>query len=714
MPHEESWRQFSPAREIAESGCLGIVKKLVRTVYLQGATSAFNLIISIFLLAMMFIGNCQLSVPLIIFCTLACVIVTKAGELSLQYFHLTQLKTRLPTAFVIGFVAISLPMVALTFIFNISAFSAFTLCALPVLTLSIYSNQSRATVGPSNDWHDTFAASVIVLTIGLLAKIPVSSTATLLKFGVLPLWSDYFLHGITIASFGSPFATGADMELAGVSRGFYHYAPFILPAAFQAISGMSGLALSTSLLLPLGLLIASFGIYTFSIELGGRVSGLITLTIIICIPAYSFLIQSGWFDFYWLLFIAPGSGYAIGVSAVVCSSISLYLKTKDTRILWFSLLLLCSLVVIRIHMFMLLAPTIISVLMLQHWRENIKLLSGVVVGTIAIVFFALHFSVPLHALWKEYVNPHDYLNIALGWSSFYGRHLTLPDFPFGLTVLAKVMVVLTAILSIHIILYPLTLWLSVRRNGFKETDVLPLLLILFFIGLMLFSPVAGNGDSTEYKHRHFPLLYVLISIYTITYGIRLMVNLESCMDNLRPWGYAFVIFIVSTTTVVSWNSNPARPNVEIMPWAGNFHDQSVLPGLLEVAQYIRINSKNGDVLTMGAPSLVTDPRAQIIEIISLTGIPAFVARPDLKMRGSQCVKEIVNKRLSLLNDLSVISSWIDAKIFLQNNGIRWYVSPVGAPPKWDANLKDIVFSSNGMSVYDAGHSASKVLIAPQC
>ena len=77
--------------------------------------------------------------------------------------------------------------------------------------------------------------------------------------GVLPIWNDYFIHGVTIASFGSPFATGGDMELAGVSRGFYHYAPFMIPAAFQAVSGMSGLALSTSLLLPLGLLIAAFG-----------------------------------------------------------------------------------------------------------------------------------------------------------------------------------------------------------------------------------------------------------------------------------------------------------------------------------------------------------------------------------------------------------------------------------------------------------------------
>ena len=46
---------------------------------------------------------------------------------------------------------------------------------------------------------------------------------------MLPIWSDYFIHGVTIASFGSPFSSGVDMELAGVSRAFYHYAPFMIP-----------------------------------------------------------------------------------------------------------------------------------------------------------------------------------------------------------------------------------------------------------------------------------------------------------------------------------------------------------------------------------------------------------------------------------------------------------------------------------------------------
>ena len=247
------------------------------------------------------------------FSTLVSTVLTKTGELTLQASRLTTIKAWLPTAFVVGFAAISLPMMALTLICNISALTAFVISALSVLSLAIYSSRKAATSSSTN-WTDTAIALVLAITIGLLAKNIVSSPATLQNTGELPVWSDYFLHGVIIASFGSPFAAGIDMELAGVSRGFYHYAPFMIPAAFQTVSGMSGLALSTSFLLPLGLLIAAFGSYAFAVELGGRVGGLLTLTAIICIPAYSVFIQSGWFDFYWLLFTAIALATADGSS----------------------------------------------------------------------------------------------------------------------------------------------------------------------------------------------------------------------------------------------------------------------------------------------------------------------------------------------------------------------------------------------------------------
>ncbi len=676
----------------------------------------FTLGVSVFILAMMSLGNGKLTIELILFCTVVCAVLIKTGELTLLAFRLARFKAWLPMAFVVGFVAITLPMVALTLTVNISALTAFWASTLLALSLSYFGSQASA-VQPSIDWADTAIALFFAITIAFLAKIPVSSTTVLLNTGVLPNWSDYFIHGVTIASFGSPFVSAVDMELVGVSRSFYHYASYMIPAAFQTISGMSGLALSTSLLLPLCLLIAAFGSYAFAVELGGRLGGLLALTVIICLPAFSVFIQSGWVDFYWLLLIAPGSGYAIGVSAVVCASTVAYLKKNDSIVLWFTMLLLFSIILIRVHIFMLLAPAIVTVISLQRWRARIRLLLGGVIGAITIAVLALHFSTYLHSFWMEFAKPHEYLNVALQGALIYGQPINFLEYPFGLTTLAQILVVLAAILGIYLILYPILFLLSVRRFRFHAQDALPLLLLMCFIGLMLFAPsVTRNGDFTDYKHRHFLLLYVITAIYTITYGYALVADYITHENKFGQWIYGLVICIFTATIVLNWDLNPARPNVKTMPWAGSFHNQPITPGLLEAAQYIRTHSRQGDVLAMGASSAVTGPLVitLIDEVVSLTDIPAFVARSDYNLARSQCVREIVMKRFSVLKELSSIANWPDAKNFLQVNGIRWFLVPSTEKPMWDANLEFAVFSFNGISVYDAGHSANEIFTKPQC
>jgi hypothetical protein len=675
-------------------------------------TIIFNLVISAFMLTMLWLGNGKMTIELVLFAIVVSTVLIKAGELILQISRLTAIKAWLPMAFVVGFVAISLPMIALTLIFSLSAFAAFVICALSVLSLTILSSQKVAT-RPSIEWTDTIISLVLAITIGLLAKIPVSSPATLLNMGVLPIWNDYFIHGVTIASFGSPFASSIDMELAGESRNFYHYAPFMIPAAFQTVSGMAGLALSTSLLLPLGLLIAALGSYSFAVELGGRLGALLALTAIICFPAFSVFIQSGWFDFYWLLFIAPGTGYAIGVSAVVCASTATYLKKNDNYLLWFTILLLFSLILIRAHMFLLLAPAIVSVIFFHRWPANIRLMLWGLISAILSSLLVFHFSAHLHALWIEFANPHTYLNNALQWSPIYGQQIKLFEYPI-LTIIAQLLIVLVAVLGIYFVLYPLVLSLSVRQFGFNAIDALPLLMLISFIGLMLFAPIASNGDLTEYKHRHFPLLYVIIAIYTITYTVTLATKNISNVNKAKKWMSVLVTCVFATTILLSWGSNPASPNIQAMPWAEGLHNQPITPGLQESAQYMQTHAKPGDVFAMDAASIGTTLSAPIVEVISLSSIPAFISRPELKKMRSQCIREVVTKRLNLIQELSLLDNWPEVQRFLQTNGIRWFLIPAGKNPKWDSSLKFAVFLNNGLAVYDAGQSNSETFKKPKC
>jgi hypothetical protein len=567
----------------------------------------------------------------------------------------------------------------------------------------------------SSAWADSAIVLFLAIIIGCFAKTPILSSTTLQNTGVLPIWSDYYLHGITLASFGSPFANGSDLEMAGISRFLYHYTSFVIPASFQAVSGMSGLALATSLHLPLGLLIAALGSYSFAVELGGRLSGLLTVVVIICLPVYSIFIQSGWFDSFWLIFISPGTGYAMGVSVILCTSTLIYLKNNDSRIIALILLLLFLNIFVRAHMFLLLAPAILVLVFQQRWSVNIRLLMSALIGLATLGILALYFSPYLHALWMQYAKPDEYLNFALQWSPMYGQTFKFLELPFCLTIPVQIIYIIAAVLGGYFILYPMMLWLYVKRFGFHSIDALPLIMILTFIGLMLFAPTPFNGDFTEYKHRHFPLLYLIFAVYTIAYAVSLVSTRISDRNKLSYWVYSLVICIFAASIILNWNSNPARPNVEAMPWAGGFHNEPITLGLLETAQYLRTHAKYGDVFAMGVVATsVTYPNNPVDNIISLTGIPAYLARAEMRMKWSDCVRGVVVHRLSVLKAVSAMDNWSDVQRLLQSNGIRWFLPLSGENQKWDIGRKFAVFSSNGISIYDAGHFEAENFKKTQC
>jgi hypothetical protein len=676
---------------------------------------SFTLVMSTFILTMLSLGGCSLTFGLILYCAFVSTVLTIAGELSLQAFHLTSIKAWLPTAFVVGFAVVSTLMLALNLIFNLSALTAFLICTLFVFCLK-FTVSTRPIAYISNAWHGSVIVFFFALIIVGFAKTPILSSTILNNTGVLPIWSDYYLHGITIASFGSPFANGGDLEMAGISRFLYHYTSFVIPASFQTISGMSGLALATSLHLPLGLLIAALGSYSFAVELGGRLSGLLAVLVIICLPVYSVISQSGWFDFFWLIFISPGSGYAIGVSAVICTSTLIYLKNNDSRIIALILLLLLLNIFVRAHMFLLLAPTIVILVFQHRWSVNIRLLMTSVIGSILLGILALYFSPYLYALWMEHGKPHEYLNSALQWSPMYGQTFQFLGLPFHLTLPAQIIYILAAILGGYLILYPMMLWLYYKRFGFHSIDALPLLLLLTFIGLMLFAPSSWVGDLSDYKHRHFPLLYVVVAIYTVTYAFSLIsTRISDQNKKLSYWVYSLVIGVFAISIALNWNSNPARPNIEAMPWASIYHNEPITPGLLESAQYLSSHAKHGDVFAMGVVAAsVTYPNNPVDNIISLTGMPAYIARTEMRMKWAGCVKENVVQRLSVLQSLSAINNWPDAQKFLHSKGIRWFLSLPGEKKNWDIDRKYAVFSSNGVSIYDAGHSETDSFKKIQC
>lgn len=287
--------------------------------------TTFAVVVAAFLLSSIALGDGRVSPASTATVVLLALVMTRSGAWLLRVGGLSTLQARLPAALIVGLVALAVPMTGWVLFSNLSVLGALCATGLTMMALG-YGGSRRVPHAPPPDRADLLFAALACISILVFARVAITLPHSLAQNGVLSIWSDYLLHGVSIASFGSPFSGNTDLEFVGERRPFYHYAPFLLPGVLQVVTGMSGFAAATSILLPLGLMVAAFGVYVLAVEWGGRAGGLLATVLALCVPLYLFPLQSGLFDFHWLLFIAPGTGFGIGVASLVCASLLRWLN----------------------------------------------------------------------------------------------------------------------------------------------------------------------------------------------------------------------------------------------------------------------------------------------------------------------------------------------------------------------------------------------------
>lgn len=627
-------------------------------------------------------------------------VVTTAGETALLIGGMAQARAWLPAAFVAGVSVSSLALLGLTALFGCTAQSAFLLWSALVLAGAWRARRLWQKV-LSAPWFDVPVAVGLALVVAFFCRRIAAAYPTLLNSGTLPAWVDYFVHGSLVAGYGGPMAPIAgDIFLPGVPGIFYHYAPFLLPAALGPLSGLPGLGLATAVLLPLGLFTALTGLFALAAEMADRRVAFFALAAVVLLPdASHYGARIAFLDVDWMVFTSPGSGYAIGTAALAYLCLLVWLRGGERRTLVLATCLSVALVLIRAHMFLLWAPAVAGTVVLARlapaWRAGAAAAAAVlgVSATVLLVFGGFGEAV------LAWTSPRAYLDflVTTGPPEFAG---SLQQTTEGWVSLLGAFLLLPATLGFWLAGLAVAAGWTVRKGRWTAADWLPPLLCITYVLLVLWAPRAFNGSLSEYKHRHFVLLYALVGVWT---GVRLLE-----LSGLARWAARQrLIFVGSACLSLGVPAlfllravDPAHPGTTIV-WAKDFYEPKVTPGIPEAATYMRRRAARGDVMLVGGRGANDPLTGPAVQLVSLTGLPCYVARIDqLLTTRPPAVVEEVRRRMAVQAAVDHAEDRTAAFATLRRHGIRWYVAAAPDRPAWDEDGRGVAFLSGGIRVYD--------------
>jgi hypothetical protein len=638
---------------------------------------------------------------LVLACVAGAGVIITAGEILLVLSGIRRLTGWLPAAFVIGVTVTSAAMMLPTTLFQWSAQTAFLAWSVIVVLGAAALGRLRKSL-PATTIHDAAIAVLLAVFVGFFCRHFASALPDLTQSNILHGWLDYFAHGTTIASFGSPLAISVgDIMLPGSARVFYHYGPFMIPAALSQASGLSGLGLATAILLPLGIFTGLCGLFALAAELGGAARALVAVWLVACIPdASHYWLGNGFFGFHWMLFTGPGSGFAIGTAAVAYACALPWFASRQIGPLVLAAALTIMLILMRAHMFLLMAPALAGAVVLallpKHLRTPVFRCGVALAAALTVMLLAGGLGPRALELTKS--GPYVSFAFTNGPAAISGFVNQLGSV-WG-TLLGGVLL-LPAVLGAWLLALPAVMLIETRAGRLAPADYVPGLMCIVYLLLVFWAPEASNNDVTEYKQRHFVLLYAVVGVWT---AVRLLglVELWRLETGWRPATAAAMAGLGCFATLFLFRDvDAARPR-DVMGWAKGFYDTPVEPGIPQAAAYLRAHARGGDMMLVGGRGANGAVSGVAIELVSMTDMPSYVGRIDqmVATRSPQIVA-LVKGRAA---DQAAIEGAIDresALALMRARGVSWYVMVAPDLPAWDKAGNAATFHAGIIYVYDA-------------
>jgi hypothetical protein len=661
---------------------------LTLTFYLGFGT----IIIAAFVLATMSFSGIRPTTAPSVWLGFGCVTVIMTGLLALAAAKMTVSHLQFSLSILIGAIITAFILAVVCLGMDIRAGTA--LLAWGILISMIFAvawKRGFISMPPIDPWD---VASVLTIAIATTAWCHMAASALRLMNErlVVPVWTDYFIHGTELAQFGGAIGAGRHSFLL-IDQPFvlYHYASFMLPAAVLQIFDLTGFAAATSVMLPLGLLLAALSCYVLGTSLGGRLAGVAAVAAVILLPNPStYWIHNGFFGFDWMVFTAPGSGYGIAVCATILAIFGSHLNAVPHRGLALITILIVTIFQFRVQLFFLLIPAIVLTFI---WRTNPvrpyrRLIATSLAAVLTAVTLMALFVPPVNRVWLGFsaVRPFIELTASTQETAIYAW--TLANEPSYWAMAVGFFLLVPAILGWFLLLYPLALAVSWRR--LRLFDFFPVWCLFVYLLIVLVAPVSPVGAIGDWQQRSFILVYITFVCWSVGLLVR---NINSQSARRVAWVLMLPISVVGVARL--WREEPAKP---AFAWGAAFYNLPITRDILITASYLREHSVVGDVVAFNpmnrTASLVDTPT----ELGALSNVPFYIARPAIHMIHGWARRAVAVDRLAKLAHAAQMKDFVELEAELRANGITWYVWDQTAPA-FDPDRTRASFTSGTISVY---------------
>lgn len=601
-----------------------------------------------------------------------------------------------PATLVAGYTALSLVHLAITVGGRASAIEAFPfdlagLGAIGWLALRLRprDDSSRGAadsgaVAASGAWRDVAIVVGCAALVGLWTRGAVDAVANARATGVFPAWQDFLLHAAEISYVRDyPAYAGFSQYLSDLPQPLYHRASYALPALVSALSGTPSLELATAFWLPAGLIVCTLGIYALGAALAGSLGGAAAVIAVWMVPdASTYGFENAFLSVHWLLQIAPGAGYAIGIVLVAMATLVRGGAAHGPRERAVLIVAIATSAAFRIHVAMIAAgmlAILVAVAAARRPRARDILLAVATIllaGGVAVWMESLqlapHFLTQTAHPVRFFESVHQQSGRA---RALYGAWTSgTPD--AWRVMLGSVLL----LVSEYGVWLPLVVAASVSRSvwGVSRSLVTTLVagLLVSRLAVILLVPTAAHGDVTELGHRGFVFVYVALAALTGAATARVLDrrSRQLAQSTRAAWAIALLGGLAGIT--VPWRSGP-----EIQQrWAPELARLAMPAGLIDAARFVRAHAAPEDVVLAASE----DP---VAVTVALSERRALLSRSLLYRMLGPATTDLLerhHREHALINRPESIDM---LRAFGRRTGVTWYVADTAAADAWPERVR---------------------------